>query len=492
MGLEIDRDQFEPHEYDAFRARLGASIVALSELLQRPDFGQGPLSIGAEVELSLVDAACRPLPINRAVLAATLDPRVTLELDRFNVELNTAPVPLAGRPFAAIEQEIQTGFTKIAAAALPLGGRTAAIGILPTLQNADLQSTAMTDAKRYRALSKAMRAQRKRPFEVEIAGDDRLRVACDDVTFEGANTSFQVHLRVPPNEFADAFNAAQIATAPVLAASGNSPIFLGCRLWEETRVALFRQSVDDREHGQDWRPARVSFGHGWVREGVHELFVQAVSLHEALLPVLSNEDPVARVRAGGVPLLEELRLHNGTVWSWNRPVYDPGGDGHLRIELRALPGGPSIVDMIANAAVLVGLTLGMAPMMQWMAPALPFAYAHDNFYEAAERGLDAVLRWPWADAPSPRPIPVTELIPMLLPIARDGLREAGVADDEIERLLEIFSARATNRMTGSQWQRRKLATLCHGQPTPEALADMLECYLGESASGKPVHEWSID
>jgi gamma-glutamyl:cysteine ligase YbdK (ATP-grasp superfamily) len=492
MGLEIDREYFEAHEYDAFRERLGDNVVALSELLQRPDFGLGDASVGAEIEFSLIDSAGQPLPINRAVLAAALDPRVCLEIDRFNLELNTLPLSLVGRPFTATVAEIEEAFARVNAAALPLGGRLAAIGILPTLRHADLQSPALTDAKRYRALSSAVRNLRKRPFQVEIDGEDRLLVACDDVTLEGANTSFQVHLRVAPQAFADTYNAAQIATAPVLAACGNSPIFLGCRLWEETRVALFHQAVDDRAPGADWRPARVSFGHGWVREGIHELFAQNVALHEPFLPVLGDEDPIACVRGGGVPRLDELRLHNGTIWSWNRPIYDPGGGGHLRIELRALPGGPSIVDMAANAAVLVGLTLGMTAMAPWMTAALPFAYAQSNFYEAARRGLDAVLFWPSPHAPSPHPLPVAELIPMLLPIARDGLREVGVDEEEIETLVGIFAARAASRMTGAQWQRRQLEALGGGKPTPETLARMLELYLARTASGEPVHEWTID
>jgi gamma-glutamyl:cysteine ligase YbdK (ATP-grasp superfamily) len=492
MGLEIDREHFEAHEYDAFRERLGDNLVALSELLQRPDFGHGEATMGAEIEFSLVDSGCLPLPINRAVLAATLDPHVCLEIDRFNLELNTDPRLLTGRPFTTTAAEIEAAFARINAAALPLGGRIAAIGILPTLRDADLQSAALSDAKRYRALSSAVRNLRKRPFQVEIDGEDKLRVACDDVTLEGANTSFQVHLRVTPREFADTYNAAQIATAPVLAACGNSPIFLGCRLWEETRVALFHQAVDDREPGADWRPARVSFGHGWVREGIQELFTQSVALHEPFLPVLGDEDALACVRAGGVPKLDELRLHNGTIWSWNRPIYDPAGEGHLRIELRALPAGPSTADIAANTAVLVGLTLGMVAMTPWMTSALPFAYAHNNFYEAARRGLDAVLFWPTPQAPSPHPMPVAELIPMLLPVARDGLREAGVDDHEIDYLLGIFSERATSRMTGAQWQRRQLEALGGGQPTPEALARMLDLYLERAASGEPVHTWSVE
>jgi hypothetical protein len=492
MGLEIDRETFEPQEYDDFRARLHDSIVALAELLERRGFGRGPASVGAEIEFSLIDADSRPLPINRAVLAATLDPRVSLELDRFNLEFNAKPIPLQGRPFSQLAEEVGNGFGKISAAAQPLGGRLAVIGILPTLRDADLQSTALSDAKRYRALSGVMRALRKCPFEVVIDGEDHLRVACDDVTLEGANTSLQVHLRVAPEDFENTYNAAQIATAPVLAACGNSPIFLGSRLWEETRVALFRQAVDQRARGEAWRPARVSFGHGWAREGVLELFAENVALHEPLLPVLGQQDPLACVRSGGVPALDELRLHNGTIWSWNRPIYDPADGGHLRIELRALPGGPSVIDMVANTAVLIGLTLGLAPMTEWMVPALPFAYAHDNFYEAAEHGLDAVLFWPSAEAPSPRPMPLSALLPALLPIARDGLQQAGVADEEIDRLLDVFAARVARKQTGSQWQRRQLAMFGAGPPSQETLARMLEAYLVRSLSGKPVHEWDYE
>ena len=146
-------------------------------------------------------------------------------------------------------------------------------------------------------------------------------------------------------------------TAPVLAASGNSPTFLGHRLWHETRVALFKQAGDDRPPDRTpsgGMPPRVGFGNGWVREGALELFCESVALHEPLLPVCGGENPRACARAGGIPRLDELRLHHGTVWKWNRPVYDPAYGGHLRIELRALPSGPTLCDMLANAAFLVG------------------------------------------------------------------------------------------------------------------------------------------
>jgi len=250
------------------------------------------------------------------------------------------------------------------------------------------------------------------PFRIRIDGADPLDVLCDDVTFEGANTSLQIHLRVEPAVFAATFNAAQIATAPVLAAAGNSPLFLGHRLWTETRVALFRQAVDERiaTAEEDWHPGRVSFGHGWVRRGAHELFAESVALHRPLLPLVASEEPLALVRDGGTPALDELRLHHGTVWPWNRAVYDPTNGGHLRIELRALPAGPSAIDMTANAAFLIGLTLALSGEGDRLVNALTFGQCRRNFYEAARRGLDADLLWPSPHPPSPRLVPAARLI----------------------------------------------------------------------------------
>jgi hypothetical protein len=364
------------------------------------------------------------------------------------------------------------------------------IGILPTLREADLQSSSMTDMCRFRALSAGIRRLRDRPFEVAIDGDDPLSLSCDDVTLEGANTSFQVHLRVAPADFARVYNAVQIATAPVLAVAGNSPLFLGHRLWEETRIALFRQAVDDRgDPDAEWRPARVSFGHGWVRRGAYELFAETVAHHPPLLPVMSDEDPMACVARGGVPTLAELRLHHGTVWRWNRAVYDPAGEGHLRIELRALPAGPSIVDMLANAAFLVALTLRLARDADRLTVGLTFGQARRNFYAAARAGLDAELLWPSDDPPSPRPVRASELVRRLLPLAHEGLAAAGVDDAESTRLLAIIAARANARMTGSRWQRRVLELVAPGRDEGGACAAMRERYLAGAASGAPVHCW---
>ncbi|QSQ10705.1 glutamate-cysteine ligase family protein [Myxococcus landrumensis] len=496
MGLAIQQEVFLPEDHERFARRLEESLAALRELLARPGFGEGAATIGAELELFLVDARGYPLPVNRQVLARTVDPRVTLEMDRFNLELNPRPGPLAGRPFRALQGELEDSLREVRRAARTQGARVAVVGILPTLREEDLGRGALTAQPRYRALSAAIRERRAAPFHVAISGEEEsLALTWDDVTLEGANTSFQMHLRVAPRDFARLYNAAQLATAPVLAVSGNSPLLLGHKLWDETRVALFRQAVDDRvEPGEGGfcSPARVTFGHGWAREGAYELFAESVALHPPLLPVMGHESPLERVAEGGLPGLDELRLHQGTVWTWNRAIYDPRESGHLRIEMRALPAGPTVVDMVANGAFLLGLTLGLGERMDTLLPALPFAHASGNFLRAARRGLDAELSWPGESAPSPRLVPVVELVRRLLPVARRGLLVSGVEAEEVDRMLDIIARRVDTGRTGARWQRRVLARLEAEMPRRDALAAMLERYLQHAESGEPVHTWPED
>ncbi len=488
MGVEITRERFEAADYARFARCLTDQLATLRALLARPGFGDGPPSLGAELEVSLVDGTARPLGVNRAVLASTLDPRVTLEVDRFNLELNTRPCPLAGAPFAALAAELDDGLAELRRATAIYGGRVATIGILPTLSAADLGAAALTDSARFRALSAAIRDLRHEPFPIRIGGDDPLEIDADDVTLQGANTSFQLHLRVAPADFARVYNAAQIATGPALAVAGNSPLFLGHRLWEETRVALFRQSVDERVDAEpdDWRPARVSFGHGWVRRGAYELFAESVALHPALLPVCGADRAPAAEEA---PPLHELRLHHGTVWRWNRAVYDDAAGGHLRIELRALPCGPTVADMAANAAFLVGLTLALAPRVDDLLPRLTFGHARRNFYAAARDGLAAELLWPCEATPSPEPRAAAALVTSLVPLARAGLVANGVRAQDADAHLAVIVARATSGATGARWQRRALERLGGGGMGADTLAALLERYLAAAATGRPVHEW---
>jgi hypothetical protein len=490
MGLEIERDEFADEDYAAFEARLADGLDVLRELLGRPGFGVGDPSLGAELEVALIDRAARPLPLNLEVLAETVDPRMTFELDRFNLECNLRHTDLRGRPFDALRAELEDARRELERAAAVHGGRVVMVGILPTVRESDLTSSALTPSARYRALARALRGARSEPFVLDIAGEDPLHLDCDEVTFEGAATSLQIHLRVDPDRFAATFNAAQLATAPALAVAGNSPTFLGHRLWDETRVALFKQAVDDRTHADRAarQHARVHFGLGWIETGALELFASAIEHYPVLLPKVFDEDPREEIEAGRVPRLGEIRLHQGTVWHWNRPVYDPADGGHLRIELRALPSGPTVEDILANTAFLVGLTLGLAPDMEAVADELDFETAHANFYRAAQSGLGAALRWPVAAGGGDDPASARELVGRLVERAAAGL--AGVGADPAG-LLDVVSARAERAQTGAVWQRRALAALESTRSRDEALRALVEHYHARSREGGPVHTWTI-
>ncbi len=491
MGDEIAIESFDDEDHRRFAARCREGLVALADLLARPGFGSGEPSIGVELEIGLIDAGAQPAQANQAVREAAGDPRIELELDRFNLELNSRPVPLAGRPLATLGDDLAGGLAAVEEAAASVGARAIAVGILPTLRAEHLGPGAMSDSPRFRALGGGLLGLRGGPFHIEIDGDEPLRMSWDDLTLEGAATGLHVHLRVPPSAFAAAFNAAQTTVAPVLAACTNSPLLLERLLWHETRVALFGQAVDDRAPvGGAWLPSRASFGHGWIA-GPHEPFAESVALHVPILPIVGHEDAAAVLAAGGVPRLDELRLHHGTVWRWNRAVFAPGGDAHLRIEMRALPAGPSLIDMRANVAFLTGLTVALAPQMEWMARSMPFEFARRNFYAAARQGLEAMLLWPSREAPSPRPWPARELIASLLPVARVGLTGFGVDPSEADLLLGVIAERVESGQTGSVWQRRALAALERDRTRGAALAAMTEAYLERSADGEPVHRWSI-
>jgi hypothetical protein len=440
------------------------------------------MTLGAELEVSIVDSKGRALGCNDQVISTVGDPRVTVELERFNLEWNLPWWPIAGRSFERLQRELEMALSTLREAARAHGGRIVPVGILPTLTAADLDVSSMTSGARYPALDAALAARRRGPFRISIHGQDDLLWDIEHVSCEGANTSFQLHLRIAPDRFADVYNAAQLASAPVIAAAGNAPIFLGHRLWEETRIALFKQSVDVRDARARERhdDSRVSFGRRWLRDGALEHFAESVALHEPLLPLRFEEGS-----SNGPPELPELRLHQGTVWRWNRAVYDPTDNGHLRLELRTLPAGPTPVDMTANAALAIGLTLALA-REPWLVAEHPFELAARSFYAAAREGLAATVDWPGGARPA------RQLVLELLSRARTGLLdEAGVVADEADYLLTLIEARVACGQTGARWQRAALAALETRLGRDEALRAMLERYLAQVESGDPVHTWPV-
>ena len=493
MGLDIDKTVFSGEDYQAFAIRLEENLDCLEQLLAQPGFGEGPASLGSELEMYIVDSSGDPLYANEEILAAANDPQLTLELNRYNLEYNLSPYRLGESAFTATEREMLAKLQHVRGVAAQHAGRVVPIGILPTLRQSDFGLHCITGRPRYHVLVEQLIGRRGDSFRIDINGDDPLKLELADITLEGANTSFQVHYRVRPADYADTFNAIQLVTPLVLAVGANSPTLFGHRLWHETRVPLFKQSIDTRHPDRyGWnQPARVNFGQGWARRGAAELFREVVRIYPALMPICADTSARDQLASGTTPSLAELRLHQGTVWLWNRPVYDHQGAGHLRIEMRALPAGPTAVDMVANAAFLIGLAEGLRPHINELLPGLPFARAEYNFYRAAQHGLDAKLLWPQLGRSDYRERGVTEILGGLLPVARDGLEAIGVAPAEARHYIGIIEQRLQRRQTGALWQRRMLAQLCKTQPLQEALHELLEVYMVHSESNLPVAEWPL-
>ncbi len=492
MGLSIKTTEFAPEEFERFAAKVRTDLKALTRLLNRPGFGEGESSIGAEVEFYIVNSDLRVQPINTDIAARVQDPQLTVELNRFNLEYNLSPQAFKGSPFARTEQELLTAIRRIDEHAAPLDGELVPIGILPTLRQSDMGAQVMTDEPRYHALSKALLEQRGEPFSIHIGGNDVINLEADDVYMEGANTSFQLHWRVPAHRFADYFNAVQLVTPVVLALASNSPSLFGHHLWDETRIALFKQSIDSRSpNHKTWRhPPRVYYGAGWIRSA-WELFAASASLYPPIIPLMSEEDPMAMIDRGEVPKLAELRLHQGTTWPWNRAIYDHTEGGHLRIEIRSMPAGPTAADMCANGLFIIGAALAVLDDIGHLTSILPFHYTEHNFYRAAKYGVGAEIIWPHKDQVQLQDTPLLTVARELLPRACEALAQTAVDESEIRRLLGIIEGRIETAMSGARWQRHITESLFKTVSPDDAFRTMLSLYMANQKKNTPIHEWTL-
>lgn len=492
MGLSIKTTEFAPEEFERFAAKVRTDLKALTRLLNRPGFGEGESSIGAEVEFYIVNSDLRVQPINTDIAARVQDPQLTVELNRFNLEYNLSPQAFKGSPFARTEQELLTAIRRIDEHAAPLDGELVPIGILPTLRQSDMGAQVMTDEPRYHALSKALLEQRGEPFSIHIGGNDVINLEADDVYMEGANTSFQLHWRVPAHRFADYFNAVQLVTPIVLALASNSPSLFGHHLWDETRIALFKQSIDSRSpNHKTWRhPPRVYYGNGWTRSA-WELFAASASLYPPIIPLMSEEDPMAVIDRGEVPKLAELRLHQGTTWPWNRAIYDHTEGGHLRIEIRSMPAGPTAADMCANGLFIIGAALAVLDDIGHLTSILPFHYTEHNFYRAAKYGVGAEIIWPHKDQVQLQDTPLLTVARELLPRACEALTQTAVDESEIRRLLGIIEGRIETAMSGARWQRHITESLFKTVSPDDAFRTMLSLYMANQKKNTPIHEWTL-
>jgi len=490
MGDHNIEQQFDERKSQAFMKALLEDLRALEYMIEIGRFETGVERIGAEQEVFLVDSNMRPAPISLGVLDCAKDSRLTTEIARFNLEANLTPLSLTGGCFQQMERELNELLSLVRKSAGTFGADLLLSGILPTLQKSDLTLENLAPLPRYSQLNDGVMRLRGGPFSIHIKGLDELQITHDNVMMESCNTSFQVHFQTSPAEFASRYNMAQAITAPVLAAAVNSPLLFGHRLWQETRVALFQHSIDSRTRNQLARsqPTRVSFGDRWLKNSVVELFHDQISRFRPIMITEPDEDPFQVLTRGEVPLLSALRMHNGTVWRWNRACYGVAdGIAHLRIENRALPSGPTVLDEMANAAFFVGLMVALPNEYGAIAKRLSFDDAKGNFFAAARHGLNAQLRWLDGKSFSATFLILNEL----LPLARAGLKQSKVDSSDIDKYLGVLEERVHSGQTGAQWMLNSLTALNRSEPIDMRTRTLTSAILARQKEGKPVHEWKL-
>ena len=474
----------------AFMRALLDDVHALERMCAEGLIESGIRRIGAEQEMFLVDRAWRPAPLALPLLERLGDERFTIELAQFNLEANLSPQVLGGGCLRAIEDELRGLLQRAREEVRSLGGEVVLTGILPTLEKAHLGLDSMTPTPRFFQLNQVMSELRGQEFQTYIKGLDELHTLHDNVMLEACNTSFQVHFQVGAEEFPRFYNLAQVVTAPVLAAAVNSPLLLQHRLWHETRVALFQQSLDSRSRAQQARGKRqrVSFGDDWIRESVLEIFREDVARFRVLLTSDLGESSMDILDRGEIPPLKALCLHNGTVYRWNRPCYGVhDGVAHLRIENRALPAGPTVVDEIANAAFYFGVLAGLAEEHRDVTQVFAFDDAKGNFMAAARYGLEAQFRWFGGKTQTAREL----ILKKLLPVAREGLQTAGVDAGDVGRYLDVIEERVRRRRTGAQWVLDSLEGLGELRSRDARYRTLVASMCAQEQRGEPVHTWEL-
>src|SRR6476620_2087859 len=486
MGEEVAQQEFTREDRTRYREKVRRCLDVFARMLRESRFDAEHPMTGMEIELNLVDDLGDPALKGTEALAAIADPDFQTELGQFNLEVNVPPKQLRDRGFTAFEEGVRASLNHAEAQATEVGAHMVMIGILPTLSAGHMSPASLTPNPRYQLLSDQILAARGEDIVIDIAGPERLRTTSDSIVPEAACTSTQLHIQVSPEDFPAYWNASQAIAGVQLALGANSPFLLGRELWRETRVPLFEQATDTRSEelkAQGVRP-RVWFGERWINS-IFDLFEENVRYFPALLPVIEDEDPLDLLESGRIPRLSELRLHNGTIYRWNRPVYDiTDGTPHLRVENRILPAGPTVADTIANAAFYFGLVRALAEGERPLWSQMSFSAAEENFHVAAQQGVDAQIYWPGIGQ-----VRATELIlRRLLPMAYAGLDSWGVPAEERDRLLGIIEQRCLTGVTGADWFVRRMEQR-RDMERYDALRATLLDYREGMHTNEPVHTW---
>lgn len=478
-------------EMQHFVRQLLRDVQALEYMLDHNWFEDDIIRIGAEQEMCLIDPYYKPACTAMQILEDFNPEWLTTELAQFNLEINLDPHVFEGDAFMLLENQLRERLEAVRLTAAKYDTRILLTGILPSLRKFDLHMDKLTPKERYHALMEALKSMRGSDYELNIVGIDELQVRHDSPLLEASNTSFQVHLQVNPHEFVKMYNIAQAVTGPTLSVCANSPLLFGKRLWHETRIALFQQSIDNRksrDHLRDQSP-RVTFGREWLHNSILEIYKEDITRFRILLGTDIDENSLKTIKKELVPKLKALQVHYGTVYRWNRPCYGISDTQkpHLRIENRVIAAGPTVIDEIANSAFWLGLMEGMADAYDDITKYMSFDDARDNFVKGAKMGIDTKFTWT-----GDKKISAVDLVQNeLLPLARQGLIKRKINPEHIDKYLGIIEERVKRQTSGARWILRTFTKFKKETSVDESLTTVTAAIYHNQTLSKPVHEWEI-
>ena len=468
MGDEVNKDHFDVEDFQRFQEKLDAEMDFVRQLFAQRRFDNETRKLGYELELCLLDADGSPAPCNQRVLDKADNHLFTYELAKFNLEINGNAFDVCADVFSLIDKDLSELYQQVKQSAESCQTQVGLFGVLPSVEQKHLDSeTYMSDMYRYRLLERRLIEMRQRPVHLEINGDDHLQMEKNGVMLEALSTSLQTHLQVPFDEAVDSYHAALWASMAALAVAANSPVVLGKKCWQESRIAIFKQAVDTRneQEVQNSVIPRVHFGKGYINSFL-DLF-EDNSYYSPILPETRDTD---------IEELHHFNLHNGTIWRWVRPILGcERGEYHLRLELRVTPSGPTLIDTVANMVFFTGLVEGLK-----QSPAdltrLPFAGLEQDFYRVAREGLSARVNWCNGKTGTMQDL----LLEYAIPRARLGLQKLGI--QSTEKWLEIIQHRVTSGRTGSEW----ILRFCRQH---NDMKKLVQTYLDHAKDNIPVHLW---
>lgn len=458
-------------DYHRFQQNLALEIEDFSLAISTNNVSKQKVKYGAELESWIVDKnKFDAQPKNEWLLKELSTQSFVPELSKFNVEYNSDVYEATGFCLRNFESELQAAELKLKRAADNIDCKVLHIGSLPNLTRSKMQINNMSNKERYHTLNQQIIDKNHgKPQHYKIEGqEEKLDFSSNSIMPVAATTSFQMHYQPSFQEFIASYNACLYLSAPMLALTANTPFLFGKRLWDESRIPLFEQSMPNSTSAL----GRVGLGYGFMKESVCEYFRYNHDEYDVFFPENENFE---RGR------FTHNSVHNGTIWHWNRVVVGRGDEGQdygVRIEFRPVSAGPSSVDMTAHFAMFLGLAKNLS--MEKIEEKFSMTELVQNFYSAARESFDGKIL-----ALNRRSYSFQDyLIGELIPRAEQGLKDLGVEKDQIQHYLKnIILARCKSKLNGANWQKAFVEK--HGRDFPK----MLSQYWDNQNKNLSLIEW---